>query len=93
MINIPILTPRLSSYWVALVTRVDLEMVKELVEGVRFDLDPAEAILWDHVDHVPMSIAAGAQLALDDETSSSVPSRSGLLRVRAIGMEFAASSK
>jgi len=93
MINIPILTPRLSSYWVALVTRVDLEMVKELVEGVRFDLDPTEAIFWNQVDHVPMSIATGAQLALDDETSPSVPSRSGLLRVRAIGMEFAASPK
>jgi uncharacterized protein YbjT (DUF2867 family) len=89
MINIPILTPKLSSYWIALVTRVELDMAKELVEGVRFDLDPNENVLWDHVGHKPMSIEAGALLALQDEGSSMVPSRVTAQRCRAIGAEFA----
>ncbi len=89
MINIPILTPKLSSYWIALVTRVELDMAKELVEGVRFDLDPDENVLWDHVSHTPMSIEAGALLALQDEGSSVVPSPVTAQRCRAIGAEFA----
>jgi uncharacterized protein YbjT (DUF2867 family) len=34
LVNVPLFTPRLSSYWVALVTPVDLGMVKPLVEGL-----------------------------------------------------------
>tara|TARA_R110002096_G_scaffold16898_12_gene58121 strand:- start:65832 stop:66794 length:963 start_codon:yes stop_codon:yes gene_type:complete len=89
MINIPILTPRLSSYWIALVTRVELDMAKELVEGVRYDLDPDEDILWDHFNHMPMTLEAGATLALEDETSQAVPSYASSRRGRAIGAEFA----
>ncbi len=88
MINVPILTPRLSSYWIALTTRVELGMAKELVEGVRYDLDPAEDIMWDHFDHVPMTIEAGALLALGDEKSASTPSALGTLRVQHIGSAF-----
>lgn len=89
MINIPILSPRLSSYWIALVTRVELDMAKELVEGVRFDLDPQDDVFWDHFEHVPMSLEAGAQLALDDEKFESFPSPSALRRERIIGETFA----
>lgn len=92
MVNIPILTPRLSSYWIALVTRVDLDMAKELVEGVRFDLDPQEDIFWNHVERTPMSLEVGARLALNDEFSRTVPSRSAQLRGREIGARFAVES-
>jgi uncharacterized protein YbjT (DUF2867 family) len=34
LINVPLFTPRLSSYWVALVTPVELGLVKPLVEGL-----------------------------------------------------------
>jgi uncharacterized protein YbjT (DUF2867 family) len=34
LIGVPLFTPRLSSYWVALVTPVELGMVKPLVEGL-----------------------------------------------------------
>jgi uncharacterized protein YbjT (DUF2867 family) len=34
LISVPLFTPRLSSYWVALVTPVDLGLVKPLVEGL-----------------------------------------------------------
>lgn len=88
MINVPILTPRLSSYWIALTTRVELGMAKELVEGVRYDLDPDEDIMWDHFDHVPMTIEAGAVLALRDEKSTSTPSTMATHRVQRIGSAF-----
>ena len=39
MWNVPVLSPRLSSYWIALVTRTNLALAKELVEGVKHDLD------------------------------------------------------
>jgi hypothetical protein len=64
MLNVPLLTPRLSSYWIALVTGVSLDLAKELVEGVRVDLDPGETVLWAAVHHRPMLLEAAAALAL-----------------------------
>ncbi len=88
MVNIPILSPRLSSYWIALVTRVELDMAKELVEGVRYDLEPSEDILWDSLSHVPMGIEASAMLALDDESVERAPSPIARERMRRIGRRF-----
>ena len=34
IVTVPVLTPRLSSYWVGLVTPVDLGLVRPLVEGL-----------------------------------------------------------
>ncbi len=34
----PVLTPRLSSYWVALVTPVEYGLVKPLVDGLRSEM-------------------------------------------------------
>ena len=88
MFNVPILSPRLSSYWIALVTRVDLALARELVEGVRHDLDPVEPTLWTRVPHTPMTIEAAAQLALDAERESNIPSALELERIRAIGAQL-----
>jgi uncharacterized protein YbjT (DUF2867 family) len=38
VIRVPLLTPRLSSYWVALVTPVDMGLVRPLVEGLREEM-------------------------------------------------------
>ena len=38
MIPVPVLTPRLSSYWVALVTPVDLDLIQPLVEGLSAEM-------------------------------------------------------
>jgi uncharacterized protein YbjT (DUF2867 family) len=89
MVSVPVLTPRLSSYWIALVTRVGLDMAKELVEGVRYDLEPEEEILWEHVAHEPMTIEAAARLALADAQSESIPSLAAIARARTIGSRFA----
>lgn len=88
MLNVPVLSPRLSSYWIALVTRVSLELAKELVEGVRFDLEPQETVLWDVLSHTPLGLEAAAQLALAAEASEGTPSEPTLARMRAIGAQF-----
>lgn len=46
MIDVPALSPRLSSYWIGLVTRADVSLARELVEGLRGDLDPSGPTLW-----------------------------------------------
>jgi len=73
LISVPILTPRLSSYWIALVTRTNLAMARELVEGVRFDLTPTGESLWDEVAHRPRSIDDAIRAALDDESAARGP--------------------
>ncbi len=74
MLSVPILTPRLSSYWIALVTRTSLAMAKELVEGVRSNLEPTGASLWDEIGHQPMPIDEAIRRALADEESRALPS-------------------
>jgi uncharacterized protein YbjT (DUF2867 family)/membrane protease YdiL (CAAX protease family) len=71
MISVPILTPRLSSYWIALVTRTPLAMARELVEGVRSDLVPTGASLWDAIGHSPMAIDEAIRGALRDGAAAS----------------------
>jgi uncharacterized protein YbjT (DUF2867 family) len=51
LIKVPLFTPRLSSYWVALVTPVDLALVKPLVEGLNAETvvrEPPPPGLNDH---------------------------------------------
>ena len=38
VVKVPVLTPRLSSYWVALVTPVDFDLVRPLVEGLSAEM-------------------------------------------------------
>ncbi len=70
MLSVPILTPRLSSYWIALVTRTSLSMAKELVEGVRSNLEPTGESLWSHLDHQPMPVDEAIARALAEEGPS-----------------------
>lgn len=74
MINVPILTPRLSSYWIALVTRTNLALARELVEGVRTNLEPVHESLWVEIGHVPMPIDEAIRRALADDDDVTVPS-------------------
>ena len=51
VIKVPVLTPRLSSYWVALVTPVEVGLVRPLVDGLKSEMvvesRPAEGINAD----------------------------------------------
>ncbi len=85
MLSVPVLTPRLSSYWIALVTRTNLAMAKELVEGVRFDLEPLGESLWTHIDHEPMAVDDAIRRALGDDAATGVPSDSMRGRLQSLG--------
>jgi hypothetical protein len=37
MWGVPFVSPHLSSYWIALVTRADTRIARQLVEGLRSD--------------------------------------------------------
>lgn len=74
MLDIPLLSPRLASYWIALITRTSLALAKELVEGVRHDLVPSGESLWNLVDVTPMRLDAAIATALCDDNVSKIPS-------------------
>lgn len=66
MLSVPLLSPVLSSYWVALVTSVDLGMARELVAGLQCDLLPSGESVWNHVrDREPLALEDATYLALE----------------------------
>lgn len=91
MLSVPVLTPRLSSYWIALVTRTNLDLAKELVEGVRFDLEPSGTSLWSRVSHQPLTLDEAIRVALADEAAGDAPSLAMCSRLQTLGHHHAAS--
>jgi uncharacterized protein YbjT (DUF2867 family) len=82
LVNVPVLTPHLSSYWIALVTRANLDLANELVHGLQSDLLPnAELVLWQHVPRGLVPLDDACDQALADERATEVPSTATLTRV------------
>ena len=66
MIPVPVLTPRLSSYWVDLVTPIPAAIARPLIEGLRSEVvvrDPAARDLFPQI--VPLDFGEAVRLALD----------------------------
>lgn len=60
MLNVPGLSPVLSSYWIGLITSARQALAKELVMGLLSDLDPTGDLLWTQLAHhrlVPLDAA------------------------------------
>lgn len=51
MVEVPFLTPRLSSYWLRFVTRADYRVARELIAGLTSDLIARHPVLWAQMDH------------------------------------------
>jgi uncharacterized protein YbjT (DUF2867 family) len=67
-LRIPLLTPRLSSHWLRLVTRVDISLAKELVLGYTSDLVSTDPSFFDTLgDYQLQSFETAATLALEAE--------------------------
>lgn len=67
-VGVPLLTPRLSSYWIRLVSGVKPEMIGELVRGLSSDLDPSSPTLWSLLPpHERLTVEQSALRALDEE--------------------------
>ncbi len=71
MLRVPIVTPRLSSYWIRLVTRAHGPIARELVEGLRQDLIPDGPVFWQHLPrHELVNFDEAATRALAEESES-----------------------
>jgi uncharacterized protein YbjT (DUF2867 family) len=91
MVRLPVLTPTLSSYWIALVTRTDIGIARELVQGLQSDLMPRGPSIWDRLPRyarVPLDRAIHD--AFEDETSAEVPSARALRAMADVGRRVAA---
>ena len=89
MVGVPVLSPRLSSYWIGLVTSVELGLARELVEGLVTDLDPDGDRFWDAVPRAPQQLDEAISAALADEAVNQPPSEATRRRMAAIGAGFA----
>jgi hypothetical protein len=68
MIQVPFLTPRLSSLWVRFVTRARWSVAREVVVGLTEDLLASDDDFWERIGHPQrMSFAAAVKAALEDE--------------------------
>ncbi|MBX7143784.1 MAG: SDR family oxidoreductase [Oligoflexia bacterium] len=64
IITVPVLTPRLSSYWLNLVTRVPISLARPLVEGLRNDVVCQDKRIRDWIKVPSISYREAVQLAL-----------------------------
>lgn len=64
IVPVPVLTPKLSSYWVGLVTDVDFGVARELIEGLRNPVVVDDDRLADIVDVSPTSFEAAVRRAV-----------------------------
>ncbi len=68
MLEVPLLTPRLSSLWVRFVTRAKWSVAREIVIGLTEDLLARDDHFWRLIDHPRrLTFVEAAQLALDEE--------------------------
>jgi uncharacterized protein YbjT (DUF2867 family) len=73
ILEVPLLTPRLSALWLRLVTRADYALARELVVGLTVDLLPADGRFWELIGHpalVPFDEAARQALAAEPPPAS-----------------------
>ncbi len=65
LLRVPVLTPRLSSYWINLVTPIPSQLARALIESLRQEtVCESDAALRDF-DFVPMRFESSVRLALD----------------------------
>jgi uncharacterized protein YbjT (DUF2867 family) len=93
MIPVPVLTPRLSSYWVNLISPVPASIARPLIEGLRNEVvvrDPGPARAFDHsplpyVEALRRAIERTDRLALESTwfDAFAAPDRKALLPVKA----------
>jgi uncharacterized protein YbjT (DUF2867 family) len=88
-LSVPVLSPRLSSYWIGLVTRTELSLARELVEGVRYDLDPSGPTIWELAPQHPLlPLDTAVDQALRHETRREVPALEHHAPLAALGERF-----
>jgi uncharacterized protein YndB with AHSA1/START domain len=67
IIPVPVLTPRLSAYWLRFVTAVPTNVARALIEGLRHDFDADDRILRSLVPQTLLGFREAVAAALDLE--------------------------
>jgi len=71
LLDVPLVSPRLSSHWIRLVTRADFGLARELVEGLTSDLLATRPGYWTAAGlPVPMALEEAARRALAAEAGT-----------------------
>ncbi len=66
IVSVPVLTPRLSSYWLALVTDVDTTTGRNLIDSMRTEVVVTDDSVREIVPGAPLSYAEAVRRALED---------------------------
>jgi uncharacterized protein YbjT (DUF2867 family) len=66
IVKVPVLSPRLSSYWLALVTDVDVTTGRNLIDSMGTEVVVRDDSIRALVPFEPMSYAEAVRIALDD---------------------------
>lgn len=70
-LRVPVLTPKLSSYWLKLITSADFGVAQELVEGLTSDLIAQNEVFWRFMpEHPPTPFDVAARAALREESDT-----------------------
>jgi uncharacterized protein YbjT (DUF2867 family) len=73
IIPIPVLTPRLSSYWLALVTDVDATTGRNLIDSMRTEVVVTDTSIRELVPGDPLPYAEAVRLALEEPPPADSP--------------------
>ncbi|MEM9189065.1 MAG: NAD(P)H-binding protein [Myxococcota bacterium] len=87
-VSVPLVSPRLSSFWIQLVTRADARVASQLVEGLTCDLMAEGETFWKFMpDHRLMSFDEAARRALEVERQEiAAPARMAERLVRMVSL-------
>jgi uncharacterized protein YbjT (DUF2867 family) len=66
ILSVPVLTPRLSAYWVGLVTDVDWRVARPLIDGLKTPVVVQNDVIREHVDVELTPFDAAVDRALSD---------------------------
>jgi uncharacterized protein YbjT (DUF2867 family) len=75
ILTVPVLTPRLSAYWLNLVTTVPMSLARPLVEGLRNDVVSRDGRLRAWFPHRTISFREAVAQALDEDGRNTLESR------------------
>ena len=75
VIRVPVLTPRLSSYWLNLVTSVPIAVARPLVEGLRNDVVTTDRRIRDWIPLDRVTFRESVAIAFTEESAGPLPSR------------------
>jgi len=75
ILRVPLLTPRLSSYWLGLVTSVPASIARALIGGLKHDIPAHDAELRALVPQRLLTFGEAVRAALESERRHSVPGR------------------